>query len=133
AEAAPVAPAAAPPAPAPVQPVALAAIPQPAAPPPPVVTGPPRREPPKGSWEAVPPVPRLSALGGGVGVAVSQALNELRPRLSACFDEVAQARHGQDVVSGVRDDAPMDDNGVTVLMLELETRQGEVRIVDAPV
>ncbi len=101
-------------------------------PPPPLIQGPPPPKPPEGSWEAVPQVARASALGP-VGGAVGRGLNGLQPLLSACFDEVTQARHGQTPYSTTQDAQPLQDYGTTILVLELETGQGEVRIVDAPV
>lgn len=88
--------------------------------------------PPRGSWEAVAISPRAASLGK-VGVALGQELNELHPDLSACFEEDAQARHGTSSVTAVRDTSPQDDVGVTVLVLQLETTNGAIRIVDAPV
>lgn len=88
--------------------------------------------PPPGSWEAVKIAPRAAALGK-VGVAVSQELNELHPALSECLGEESQARHGTTAVSAVQDAQPQDDSGVPVLVLQLETMNGAIRIVDAPV
>jgi len=88
--------------------------------------------PPVGSWEAVPIARRAGALGKA-GTALGQELNELQGELSACFDEDTQARHGTSPVATVQDRSPQADAGVTVLMLELETMNGAVRIVDAPV
>ena len=91
---------------------------------------PPPRE---GTWEAVAPVARLAALGS-VGAALGRGLNELKDRLDVCFDEDVQARHGQDAVTRTRDNAPIEEDGqTTILMLQLETQRGTVRIVDAPV
>jgi hypothetical protein len=101
-------------------------------PPPPLIQGPPRPQPPEGSWEAVPQVARASHLGP-LGGAVGRALNGLQPLLSACFDEVTQARHGQTPYTTTQDAQPLEDYGTTILVLQLETGQGEVRIVDAPV
>jgi hypothetical protein len=101
-------------------------------PPPPVVMGPPRPEPPRDSWEAVPPAARPGDLGP-VGAALGRGLNELQDKVSGCYDEVVQARYGQRQFTTVRDYAPLDDTGTTVLMLEVETQHGSVRIVDAPV
>ena len=94
--------------------------------------GPPPARPPPDSWEAVKPVARLSALGP-VGAAVGRELAELQPQLSACFDEVSQARHGQRPYTSTRDEARLEEAGATVLVLQLEMSHGEVRIVDAPV
>jgi hypothetical protein len=98
----------------------------------PVVYGAPAPKPPEGSWEAVALAPRAAALGP-VGAALGRELNELQPKLSACFDEDTQARHGRDGFTEVKDLAPMDDNGATVLVLQVEERPGELRVVDAPV
>jgi hypothetical protein len=98
--------------------------------PPPILFGPARKDAPPGSWEAVPVTARASALGPP-GAALGRALAELHPRVSACFDEATHARNGQEAHTTVKDDV-MDDNGVTVLMLQIETGQDEVRIVDAP-
>jgi hypothetical protein len=127
---APVAPPVEPAAAAAPAPAVQAIIPS-AVPPPPVVMGPPRKQVPPGSWEAVPVTARASGLGPA-GAAVGRELAELHPRISACFDEMTQARLAPERFTTVKDEAPMDDNGVTVLMLQLETGQDEVRIVDAP-
>jgi hypothetical protein len=52
--------------------------------------------------------------------------------VSACFDELAQARHGRDAPTTV-DYAPAEEAGSVVLVLQLETLADAVRIVDAPV
>ena len=89
--------------------------------------------PAEGSWEAVRPVARPAALGS-VGAALGRGLNEIKDQLDACFDEDAQARYGQVAVTRTRDNAPIVDDGqATILMLQLETQQGAVRVVDAPV
>jgi hypothetical protein len=88
--------------------------------------------PTRGSWEAVKIAPRAAALGK-VGVALNQDLNELHPALSECIGEESQARHGASAVSAVQDAQPQDDSGVPVLVLQLETMNGAIRIVDAPV
>jgi len=88
--------------------------------------------PPRDSWEAVPVTARAGALGP-LGAAVGRELNDLHERLSACFDEDAQARHGMQPVTTVQDAAPQDDAGMPVLMLQLEAGGNRVRIVDAPV
>jgi hypothetical protein len=106
--------------------------PRPDPPPPPLIQGPPRAEPPKDTWEAVEPTARASELGP-VGAAVGRELNELHNRIAACFDEDVQARHGLQPITAVKDFASVEDNGTTILMLEIETSQGQVRIVDAPV
>ena len=101
-------------------------------PPPPLIQGPPPARPPEGSWEAVPQAARASELGP-VGAAVGRGLNGLQPLVSACFDEVSQARHGQVPYTATQDPAALEDYGTTILVLELETGSGEVRIADAPV
>jgi len=101
-------------------------------PPPPLIAGPPPPRPQEGSWEAVPPVARASE-AGPVGAALGRELNELQPRLSNCFDEDVQARHGLEGVTRTSDYAPLEEQGATILMLQVETRPGEIRIVEAPV
>ena len=104
----------------------------PAAPP---AYGPPPPEPPAGSWEAVPPVPRLGKLGPS-GAALNVRLNELEPRIVTCFEQ-ASARGGRlaetDDLTETRDYGQIADAGVTILMLQVETLAGALRIVDAPV
>jgi hypothetical protein len=104
----------------------------PIAPDPPTTYGPPPPEPPPGSWEAVPVAARAAALGP-VGVAVNGAINDLQPSLSACFDEVSQSQHGQVPFSRTADFKGQEGAGTPILVLELETGAGRVRIVDAPV
>jgi len=89
-------------------------------------------KPPPGSWEAVAVSARAGALGP-VGVAVSGELAELQPRLSECFEEVAQSRYGQVPFSRTSDFTPPDGTGTPILQLQLEMSAGQVRIVDAPV
>ena len=102
----------------------VAPVPAPvAAPPPP---------PPRGSWEAVPITARAKALGR-VGGLIQARLNDLQDDLRTCFTADAQARHGGELVTTVKDAAPMDDAGTLVLVLQLEGQAGSVRIVDAPV
>lgn len=101
-------------------------------PPPPLIVEPAPPRPRAGSWEAVPAAARPSALGP-LGGAVGRGLNELTPRISACFDEVAQAQHGQVPISAVPDASLGADAGNPVLILQLETQGGEVRVIDAPV
>jgi hypothetical protein len=97
-----------------------------------VVMDPTPPPPPPGSWEAVPISRRATAMGKA-GTALGQELNEMHPVLSACFDEDAQARHGTSEVAVVRDRSPQADSGVPVLVLQVETMNGAIRIVDAPV
>jgi hypothetical protein len=101
-------------------------------PPPPLVVEPAPPRPRAGTWEAVPAAARPSALGP-LGGAVGRGLNELSPRISACFDEVTQAQHGQVPISAVPDASLGADAGNAVLILQLETQGSEVRVVDAPV
>jgi hypothetical protein len=86
--------------------------------------------PDKDSWDAVPIAAKASSMGP-VGVAVSRALQDVQPEVSACFDEVAQSRFGQQKIS-VLTYAPSDEAGSTVLVLEMETLHDAVQIVDAP-
>jgi len=131
---APVAPAAGvPAAPTPPPNVDPALLPRPGLPPPRLQYGPPPVRAPAGTWEAVAPVARAGALGPA-GVALHQGLGSLEPRLSECFDEVVQARHGQSPTSAVNEDfASVAEGAATILMLQVETLQDAVRIVDAPV
>jgi hypothetical protein len=89
--------------------------------------------PPPGSWEAVPVAARGRYLGRS-GASLKAQLRELQPEISACFDEDVQARHGP---SGVVEAAPRDqvegEGSRPVLILQIETSVGEMRIVDAPV
>jgi len=82
--------------------------------------------------EAVAPVARPAALGA-VGAALGRGLNELKDQLDVCFDEDVQARHGRESLTRTREDAPLEDHGTTILMLQVEVSPGEARIVDAPV
>ncbi len=109
-----------------------ALAPRPEIPPPPLIVNPAPPPPAEGTWEAVPQVAR-AAEAGPVGAAVGRELNELQPRLAACFDEDRQARHGRDRVSRSGDALPMDDTGTTILVLQVEAGGGRARIVDAPV
>ncbi len=104
---------------------------QPGPPAPPTVYDLPPPPPPEGSWEAVPAAARASALGP-VGGAVGRGLNEIRDKVSACFDEDVQARHGLEAFTRTRDAQPLPDTGTTVLVLQIETGSEEARIVDAP-
>ncbi len=104
-------------------------------PPPPekfiVEYGPPRVEPPKGSWEAVAVAARPSALGP-LGGVIARGLNDLDVQLAACFDEDTAARFGAQPHT-VSTEASLPDTGTPVLMLHIETGSGRARIVDAPV
>jgi len=97
-----------------------------------VVYAPADPRPPPGSWEAVKPVARPASLGP-VGAAVGRELNELQPELSACFDEVSQARHGQARLTTTGAASSQEGSGPPTLMLLLEMKEGDVQIVDAPV
>jgi hypothetical protein len=128
----------APPAPEPVlaEPPPLVTLPptaRPAVPPalqepgPPVVYAPLPPKPPPGSWEAVTPVARPASLGP-LGAAIGRNLNELQPRIAACFESAGP--QGEVTTTA---DANSADHGVTVLVLHVETLAGKARIVDAPV
>jgi hypothetical protein len=91
--------------------------------------------PPPGSWEAV--RIRNPRKLGHLGASVGRELNALQPRLSACFDE-ARARGG--LVAGADNYTETqygdrnDGGGVaTLLILQIETLQDRLRIVEAPV
>jgi hypothetical protein len=85
--------------------------------------------PDKDSWDAVPIAAKAVSMGP-VGVAISRALQEVQPEVSACFDEAVQSRFGQQKIA-VMNYAPNDEAGSTVLVLEMETLHDEVQIVDA--
>jgi hypothetical protein len=79
-----------------------------------------------GSWESIPPATLRS------WPTLAAALEQARPRLAPCYDEEAQARHGQRPYSAIG--APQPGTGSAVLVIELEAVSGgRVRIVDAPV
>jgi hypothetical protein len=89
-----------------------------------IVKDEPAAPPPPGSWESVPIfAPRR---GGAV-----LDLEDLQPRLSDCFSPSQSARGGP--VVKVKDAAPLQDEGATTLLLQLEVTGDELRIVDAPV
>jgi hypothetical protein len=71
----------------------------------------------------VTPVTRASDLGL-LGEPVARALSELQPRLATCFDAEPQDE---------RNDRDTGADAAAVLMLHLESGEGEVRIVDAAV
>lgn len=103
------------------------------APPKPMVYAPLPPPPPKGSWEAVKPVARVTGLGPA-GISLRQGLDSLQGELAACFDEVAQSRHGQAGYTAAQEDTgAVDQAGSAVLMLQVESLEGKLRIVDAPV
>jgi hypothetical protein len=85
--------------------------------------------PDKDSWDAVPIAAKAVSMGP-VGVAISRALQEVQPEVSACFDEAVQSRFGQQKIA-VMNYAPNDEAGSTVLVLEMETLHDAVQIVDA--
>jgi hypothetical protein len=92
----------------------------------------PRYQPPAGTWEAIAPVANPRALGP-VGGALSRDLALLQPQLSGCFDEDTAARFGREKVTVTQDLERMDGQGMTVLMLQIESGRGRATIVDAPV
>ena len=94
--------------------------------------GPAPTKPPPGSWEAVTPVARPGALGR-LGGAITQGLAEVRPAVDECFTAASQARHSGQKVTEVKDEQVAEDNGTATLMLQIEAREGVLRIVDAPV
>lgn len=100
-------------------------------PPPPLVVDPAPPPPPAGSWEAVPVAARPAALGG-VGAAVGRGLAELEAEVSACFSEASQSRYARSPFTSLTGASLAEDGGNPVLVLELETVDGAVRIVDAP-
>jgi hypothetical protein len=110
----------------------LPAAPNAAGPAPVTEFGPPPEPPEKGTWEAVKLAPRVAALGA-MGATVAEDLANLQDRIGACFEEEAQSRFGQVPVSRSRRPQAEDHEGPTLLVLQLETRPGQVRIADAPV
>jgi hypothetical protein len=70
---------------------------------------------------------------GLLGPVVANALNDLQPSVAACFDEDAQARHGQAPVSRTAESPSAEEPGPTLLVLNLELSEGQIRIADAPV
>lgn len=92
----------------------------------------PRYQPPKGSWEAITPAARASALGP-VGADVGRELIALQDQLSTCFDAEVAAQSGRIVPTRTADPTSQQDLSETVLVLQLETGSGTVRIVDAPI
>jgi hypothetical protein len=124
----PPAPAAAP-APA-VPPAAPKAAPAPApAPPPPRAA---RRPPERGSPEPVVHGESLRSLGP-VGVQLLNGLNGVRGQLAACLDRDRRAGIGRTSPAQGRMAVPPQRVGRPVLVLEVETLPGAVRILDAPV
>jgi hypothetical protein len=97
----------------------------------PIQTLPPPPKPPTGSWEAVARSRPRSI--GSVGAAVANALTALQPEISACFEQESQKRYAQQHYSTTQDYAPLEDVGATILVLQVETLDGEAQIVDAPV
>lgn len=92
----------------------------------------PRYQPPKGSWEAITPVARASALGP-VGTDVGRDLLVVQDQLSSCFDASVAAQRGRAAPTQTADPTSHQDLAETILVLELETGSGSVRIVDAPI
>lgn len=123
-------PVAAPAIPAPPQ-ATLNPFARPDAPAPETIPGPARLVPPAGTWEAIPVVARASALGP-VGGAVGRGLIALQPQLAACFDPAAEVRFARQDFTSVRDAEPMEDQGATILVLQLDVAPGKVTVVDAP-
>jgi hypothetical protein len=85
--------------------------------------------PPRDSWQAVKATAKPGSLGP-LGREIMGGLDDFQGRIARCVDVDVQARHGTLPVSGL-DGA--DELAPPSLMLELETLDGEVRIVDAPV
>jgi hypothetical protein len=83
------------------------------------------------SWEAVAPAGRVASIPG-VGPEIGRALNELHPRLSECFTARGQGA-GAGGLTTVKDAQPLGEAGLAILMLQIETGNGQVSIVDAPV
>lgn len=90
-----------------------------------------RYRPPSGSWESVAPVVRAAALGPA-GTVVGRDLIALQPQLAACFQEASVARFGREQPTQTLDVERLEDTGVTVLVLQVETAPGRATIVDAP-
>lgn len=67
---------------------------------------------------------------GPVGPQLLSGLNAVRPRLAACVDQERRSRAQPTPAQGRR---PAPAIGRPVLMLEIETSPGTVRILDAPV
>ncbi len=93
---------------------------------------PPPERPAAGTWEAVPMASRAAGLGA-MGATVMEDLAELQDRIGGCFDENVQARHGRTPVSRSPRSTTDWGEGPAMLVLQIETRPGEARIVDAPV
>ncbi len=89
--------------------------------------------PPPGSWESVDPVARPSELGA-IGPAFMMGLRNAAA-LERCFDPNVESRHASTgaLPTIARDGTSDETGGPPVLMLQLETLAGAVRIVDAPV
>lgn len=133
-----------------LEPVAAAPVPAPAAPPAlptggaagPFYQPPPaelpveapvaRYQPPKESWEAITPAARASALGP-VGADVGRDLLVVQDQLSTCFDAAVAAQSGRIAPTQTADPTSHQDLRETILVLELETGSGTVRIADAPI
>jgi len=89
----------------------------PEAPPPPLIVSGERQRPREGTWDAVPAAARAASLGKVVGGALHRGLNQLGAPLAACVEA---------------DVARMDEsNEQPTLVLNVETREGQVVIVDA--
>jgi hypothetical protein len=85
--------------------------------------------PPRDSWLAVKAIAKPQQLGP-LGRELVSGLEDFQSRLVRCTDPDVQARHGGQPVAGL-DGA--DQQGPPSLLLLLETLDGEIRIVDAPV
>jgi hypothetical protein len=79
-------------------------------------------------WGSVPVAAREAGLGPW-GPAFRRGLLALRGRLSACADPDVEARYGAQRPARV---PGQERQGPAVLILELETTEGGMRIVDAP-
>jgi len=91
-------------------------------------------EPKPAGWEGA-PVLAAARRGSetGAGEVVLDRLEELKPRLSPCYESEAETRPGAAPPTTWGDGAP-SEGGEAVFVLELESPdRGQYRIVDAPV
>jgi hypothetical protein len=93
-------------------------------PPPVIVKDEPPPPPPSGSWEAV---PILASRRGPVRLALDE---DVQPKLTECFRSNVASRGG--TILQVKDAAPLQDTGVTTLLLQIEVSQDRAFIVAAP-
>ncbi|MBI5070729.1 MAG: hypothetical protein HZB56_21105 [Deltaproteobacteria bacterium] len=101
------------------------------APPAPMVYAP-APVPPPDSWEAL-PIARERSLGP-LGGALRAGLDPLSPQLSACLRAAPPALPGSTTVSEAAGDEDVSDGGgMPAVVLHIETLEGRLRIVDAPV